>query len=394
MQNDLFSVIILHYNQPKYILKAIDSVLCQNYANIELIITDDASSEIDEEKIKNHIEKNKKENIKNISYVFNSENLGTVKTVNKAVKKCQGKYILFFAADDLLFDENVVSNYAKAFSKSEDDVYMISSQCHMMDIKMKKELQIFVDKEESIAFNKMTAKEQYKLFCSKCFLAMGSTAMRADMFQKYGYFSENYKYVEDWSYFLHLTRLGGLIKYFDFDGLLHRDGGISHTTYSENTPKHILGYLYDIARIFETEVLPYVKQFEPEFIIHIINRYTAEKGSYLKAGGKEKTFGKIKMFSLFPSFYVQSKLFPITSNWEWLYRTIRAAAWISLVYIGLLAASLVAPFSRLFGMLSVVFSFVLLALIATAFGIIVIKLGLTWLRSIKKFINKMRGAWK
>lgn len=390
MTNELFSVIILHYNQPKYILKAIDSVLSQKYKNIELIITDDASTEIDVEKIKKYISDHKGENIQNVSYVLNSENIGTVRTVNKAVKSCQGKYILFFAADDLLFDENVVSNYAKAFKKSEENVFMISSQCHMMDIKMKKELQIFVDKEEALDFNQMTAREQYKLFCEKCFLAMGATSMKAEMFEKYGYFSEEYKFVEDWSYFLHLTRNGGLIKYSDFDGLLHRDGGISHTVYKKNAPKHILGYMYDIVRIFEIEILPYVKQFEPEFIIQAIERYAQEKESYVRCGGDQKTFHRLKMFSLFPSFYIQSKLLPITSSWAWTAKMTRAAAWISIVYMGMLAAAAFSPFYDLFGKLSAVFAVALLVTIVLIFGSVLIKLGLTMLRYAKKFIRGVK----
>lgn len=388
MKNDLFSVIILHYNQPKYILKAIDSVLCQDYKNIELIITDDASTEIDVEKIEKYVEKNKKENIQSVSYVLNSENLGTVKTINKAVKNCHGKHILFFAADDLLFDEKVVSNFAKTFEKCDDNVYMISSQCHMMDINMKKKLQLFVNKDEGLEFNEMSAEEQYKLLCIRCFLAMGSTAMKAEMFDRFGYFNEAYKYVEDWSYFLHLTRNGGLIRYFDFDGLLHRDGGISHTVYNQKAPKHVLGYKYDIARIFEIEILPYIKKFEPDFIIHMINRYNQEKDSYIRCGGEQKTFSAKEMFMLFPSYYIQKKLSPVTSNWNWLLKTAKATAWIAFVYLILIIASLATPIGSVFQILSYVFSLALLVSILLIFGLILIKTGLKMLQCIKKLIKK------
>ena len=50
---DLFSVILLHYNQPRYVLSAIDSVLKQNYDNLEIILADDASTDIDLDMLKN-----------------------------------------------------------------------------------------------------------------------------------------------------------------------------------------------------------------------------------------------------------------------------------------------------------------------------------------------------
>ena len=37
MEKKLFTIILLYYNQPKLIYDALDSVLIQNYSNIELI---------------------------------------------------------------------------------------------------------------------------------------------------------------------------------------------------------------------------------------------------------------------------------------------------------------------------------------------------------------------
>lgn len=387
MNKDLFSVILLHYNQPRYILTAIDSVLKQDYDNIELVIADDASTDIDLDMIKSYLEENKKDNIANIIYSINEVNQGTVKTINSAVKKCTGKYILFFAADDALYDEKVISNFEKAFLKANDNVYMISSQCHMMDENLDEELYTFVKPTQGVSFNKMTAIEQYKIFCSTCFLAIGATAMRNDMFNKFGYFNEEYKFIEDWSYFLHLTRNGGLVRYVDFNGLLHRDGGVSHYVDTKNIPPHVMAYKYDMIRIFENEILPYLKQFEPTVIINTLNWYADEKKSYYSYGGTGKSLSKFKLFKMFPSFYTQSTLFPITRDWNMMFKMVRATAYIGIICMTSFYAAFGTTLSVIFRNIYSIFSFVLLILIFCIFGICAIKTGLAFLHWIKKVLK-------
>ena len=54
---ELFSVIILVYNNSVYLTECIDSILMQTYPNIELIIADDHSLSFDEEYFKDYIQK-------------------------------------------------------------------------------------------------------------------------------------------------------------------------------------------------------------------------------------------------------------------------------------------------------------------------------------------------
>ena len=47
MKDELYSIILTHYNQMQYIEEALESVFIQNYSNIELIVVDDFSKEFD-----------------------------------------------------------------------------------------------------------------------------------------------------------------------------------------------------------------------------------------------------------------------------------------------------------------------------------------------------------
>jgi glycosyltransferase involved in cell wall biosynthesis len=103
MQNlPLVSVICLCYNQGKYVVEALDSVLNQKYKNIELIIADDCSEDNSVEIIENWIKKHP-----NIPCIINKTNLGNTKTFNKAFALAKGDYIIDLAADDILLPDCV-----------------------------------------------------------------------------------------------------------------------------------------------------------------------------------------------------------------------------------------------------------------------------------------------
>jgi glycosyltransferase involved in cell wall biosynthesis len=58
-QNTLVSILIINYNNEKFVSRAINSCLTQNYKNIEILIHDDKSIDDSIKKI-NKFKKNKK----------------------------------------------------------------------------------------------------------------------------------------------------------------------------------------------------------------------------------------------------------------------------------------------------------------------------------------------
>jgi glycosyltransferase involved in cell wall biosynthesis len=86
------------YNEdPHWIKESIDSIINQTYKKIEFIIVLDNPQN---EQIKCMLEKFS--NLDNrIKIIYNSENIGLVKSLNKALLQCQGKYIARMDADDI-----------------------------------------------------------------------------------------------------------------------------------------------------------------------------------------------------------------------------------------------------------------------------------------------------
>lgn len=98
--NPLVSVIMPAYNAVEYAEQAVESILNQTYKRFEFIIVDDASTDSTSKILKNFKEKDKR-----ITLIRNRENLGVTKSLNKALAKASGKYIIRMDADDWSYPE-------------------------------------------------------------------------------------------------------------------------------------------------------------------------------------------------------------------------------------------------------------------------------------------------
>lgn len=94
--NILFSIVIPSYNRAQWVVKAIQSVLCQNYTNFEIVVVDDGSTDDTEEVIRalNHSA---------IRY-FKTHNRERGAARNYGVAQSKGDYILFNDSDDILYN--------------------------------------------------------------------------------------------------------------------------------------------------------------------------------------------------------------------------------------------------------------------------------------------------
>lgn len=98
--NPLVSIIIPCYNHEKYVQYTINSIINQDYENIELIIIDDGSKDNSIAKIK-EMENQCFKRFKRFE-IRSRENKGLSKTLNEGIDWCEGKYISLIASDDIM----------------------------------------------------------------------------------------------------------------------------------------------------------------------------------------------------------------------------------------------------------------------------------------------------
>lgn len=101
------SVVLVVYNQEDFVGEAIRSILFQKFiGDLEIIISDDCSTDSTEDVIKEIIGNSKK----NITLISNEANLGLAHNYVKAISKARGKYIAYIEGDDYWTDPYKLQN--------------------------------------------------------------------------------------------------------------------------------------------------------------------------------------------------------------------------------------------------------------------------------------------
>ena len=95
----MISVIIPVFNVEKYLVRCVDSVLCQSYRDFEIVLVDDGSSDDSGKICDDYAEKN--DNIR----VIHQENKGLSGARNTGLCAAKGEYVYFLDSDDLIHSD-------------------------------------------------------------------------------------------------------------------------------------------------------------------------------------------------------------------------------------------------------------------------------------------------
>lgn len=101
----LVSIITPCYNGDKFLADFFDSILEQNYSNIEMFFINDGSTDKTEEIALEYKEKFQESNIQ--FHYLKQENKGQAAAINSALPLVKGKYLMWPDADDVLLSNNI-----------------------------------------------------------------------------------------------------------------------------------------------------------------------------------------------------------------------------------------------------------------------------------------------
>jgi glycosyltransferase involved in cell wall biosynthesis len=127
LNEPLVSIGIPVYNGEEYLAQALDSVLGQDYSNLEIVISDNASTDGTSELCRRYAAADRR-----IRYFRNESNLGVVRNFGQAVLRSSGTYFMWLAHDDLLVGISAVRRLADFLDRN-PDVVLSGSGVQLMD---------------------------------------------------------------------------------------------------------------------------------------------------------------------------------------------------------------------------------------------------------------------
>ena len=109
--SELVSIIIPIYNSAQFLKESLESIINQEYSNIEIICIDDGSTDNSLEILKSYSDK---------ICIISQENLGLASALNAGIKQMKGKWFKWFSPDDVMYSHTIETlvNTAKKYPNS------------------------------------------------------------------------------------------------------------------------------------------------------------------------------------------------------------------------------------------------------------------------------------
>ena len=134
MMTNKITIMIPTYNQAQYIKNTIDSVLMQNYSNLEIIVSDDSTDNLTNELIQNQYSSELETD--KIRYYHNIPSLGRVKNYYTTLyERASGDYVLNLDGDDWLSDPNYISESIAILDNNPDVMATMARKQHYYELK-------------------------------------------------------------------------------------------------------------------------------------------------------------------------------------------------------------------------------------------------------------------
>lgn len=224
----LVSIYVLMYKSVEGLSKTLSSIVTQSYPRMELIISEDGSGKIKEEDIWSYVQSYEK-CFEKIIVNINNENVGTVRHLNTVMKKASGNILCGISPGDVYYDKRVIQDVVAYFANNSKIFLVTSKRIDETDnlVRPTKKLQNILENHF----------EKYKKIMLRAtpLISGAGTFYRRELFEKYGYFPEEFKLVEDAPYYSKLIDMGIEIGFLDCITYVHAAGGVSDKSTKPHT---------------------------------------------------------------------------------------------------------------------------------------------------------------
>jgi len=182
------SVIINFHNGEKFLSQCLESVLNQEYKNLEVILWDNCSDD-NSKKIVTKYKDNR------IIYFFREKKETLYKARNQAISKTSGDLVAFLDSDDW-WEKNYISSRANLFSNSYYD-YFYSN------------INLYYEKKSNTKIYRKYKLPQGKIFdqlSKDYFIIISGVIFKKKLFLEHGFFDETLNILGDYDFMMKISK--------------------------------------------------------------------------------------------------------------------------------------------------------------------------------------------
>jgi glycosyltransferase len=175
------------YNSAQTLARTIDSVIAQKYEDLEYIIFDGNSADNTRQIVDSYKTKI------NINFISEKDD-GLYDAMNKGLKAATGDIVGILNSDDFFDNDQVLKNVSQKFEETNTDIVY-------GDI-------VYFSEDTNKITRKWTAgKYNEKLLDNGWTIPHPALFVKKEIYEKYGYYKENYKIAADYEFILRLLKV-------------------------------------------------------------------------------------------------------------------------------------------------------------------------------------------
>lgn len=231
----LVSIAVITYNSSKTIVETLDSICNQTYPSLELIVSDDGSSDNTVDECKVWIATHKDRFVR-VEILTVEKNTGTSANLNRAELACKGEWVKSIAGDDLLLP-NCIQDFMD-YAHTHPEALVIIGQTQIIGGDEKYRILFYELRKESFKqLSQMSHDELYEHVMENNNISAPAVIFSKTLLEKYGKLNdEKIVFIEDWPRWMKLLRDGIYPHFLDKEVVVYRLGGVSTSSTWDSLP--------------------------------------------------------------------------------------------------------------------------------------------------------------
>jgi len=194
----LVSIIITSYNYGHYICTAVDSVLEQDYENVEVVITDNCSTDNTLEILERYKDDPR------VRINVNAVNIGITPNINTGIGLARGEYVVILSADDWLLPGHI--SRLVAVAERYPEVGLVYATAYLC----KEDRSPFAVRYlvGQTLLDYAASRDELGCLLATCDMCLPTILFRRVLFERHGMLDESFEIASDWEITVRMVLAG------------------------------------------------------------------------------------------------------------------------------------------------------------------------------------------